>query len=418
MCKRNVLGKKSMSRKETILALVALSAMTVGLQAKAGGDGPGNGGNAVVVDGKLYLLDLVEAGVQKMPFLGDGKVDSGFIRDAQYAFHNAARLDNDVGKALTERLANLEPLVREQFLAAFSLYSWRIVDLPVEEIKGVKSPIDLKKTKVYQAAYRRDRSILISRAIWDQLDVGNKAALIVHEIVYAMLTPKSDGAGKLVQESWDAREIVGEIFTESSRYSTIRNFTRDGKPMLSIFAGFKTPATGTVSDIMSFGVNGLERNYSVSFGAHILVRGATESRKDAIWFGANAKTYDELRNGTSMIDKYWNIPETCAEAMNYRKGRMVVEQGYTVSRMTLKDYETADGPTKYVAAEYFDVYGQGMGYSNPRDGKAVEFPGSIELKFSSKADCESRIRPALVRIAATVMMRYDSSSLEKYLDTL
>ncbi len=409
-----MLKPNSVLSKSMFAAVLAVLSLTTSPIARAEGHGPGNGGNAVLVDGKLYLLDLVEAGVQSHPYL-KGANDSGseaarFRKraDWRFGFNQFAPSTVQVFKS---ELAAMPPLVRDQFLAVFDLYQWRILDLPLQEVKGVKSPLDLSKTTVYQVAYRRDSAIMINKKIWDQLDSANQVALMLHEIVYAMLRPQPNGDGTFVQESWDARLIVGDFFSSQAFERNFRSYERNGVPMLSIFPADKRNHDSRIDytpEIISYGLGGSDgatgNLVRINFGPTVDILGKGARERDYFKVNVSTDLTSEIasaRSGNNSTVRY-----ACEDVMRNYGGKMIAQTSVLVASLQLKDYKTSDGYTKYVAVDFAPMRSFGV---ETRDSKGVDhlYRGRISATFVSKADCEKRIGGVILELAKTLHTQYD-----------
>ncbi len=188
-----------------------LTAVLLTSMAAFAGD-KGNGGDGIEIDGKLYVLDLVEAGIEN-----DVKIDlslhvGGTTQSRiEETFHSAFPR-----KMIGAKIAEIQfyaPLFADALLRAMESYQWRLVNGALVNIKDENTVLQYENLK--QLAVRKNTSIFINKSLWEQLDEGNKTALIFHEILYALIKPKMI-AGEMQQVSDRAREVVGYLFESSS----------------------------------------------------------------------------------------------------------------------------------------------------------------------------------------------------------
>lgn len=409
-----------------VAVLATLSPLSV-TPARAEGHGPGNGGNAVLVDGKLYLLDLVEAGVQKNPYIQNindfrscqdnectvrkfNSSEGRFLARA-YSYFREKKFDFETTRLLTEKLLSLNTLVRDELLLAIVLYQWRLTDLPLEEVKGIKSPLDLSQTTVYQLAYRRDNAILINRALWEQLDPANRVALIIHEVVYAMLRPMPNGDGTFTQESWDARLITGDLFTEATAHARLRSYARNGIPMLSIFEEKGTDwrfefAQEVITSWSGQGNIGMFADLMFSGGVDVLAEGALPAEKKSMFRTAGAWALPGVDP-----DFERNRHEACSE-LDRHGGRGVIRNFYMRARLTFVDYKTDGGYTKAIAVKYVQKM-VGTGYGTDEDGESKVDPAQKKVAYASAVECREKFATDATEVARAIDGYVDNKDWDK-----
>lgn len=215
-------------------------ALSLSLNAPGSGKDVGNGGDGFIDEnGKIHVLDLVESGVEDDPYLSEEIEPIPFI---EQRVRFALQLVPDAPVALLSRkisqVYNLDQLMAYNLLYALESYTWKptrkgklkevrdessVLEL-ADDIFGdfsVQPPTDdsigvLDKNHV-QLAIRREKAIHYGFDYWkkDLNDFG-RAALILHELVYAMMPPETINAnGKTyqLQSSYEARSIVGYLFS-------------------------------------------------------------------------------------------------------------------------------------------------------------------------------------------------------------
>ncbi|MCM2279674.1 MAG: hypothetical protein NDJ89_16490 [Oligoflexia bacterium] len=184
----------------------------------SGGIEVGNGGQGVVLGDRLFLLDLVESGMESSVFIdssaeADSVID-GIFRDRLTA---AFRELEDLPLALVlrkfEEIRRIdEPLSFALLLAAEKL-RWAPVETELEAIPDRAGVVAVSRYEVVQLAVRAGRSVRVYLPGWRRLDPSNRAALLVHELVYALMKPNRRSDGFSEQEGIRAREITAYLFS-------------------------------------------------------------------------------------------------------------------------------------------------------------------------------------------------------------
>ena len=176
--------------------------------------GVGNGGDGVYINNKLYLLDLVEAGIQQKP-----KYGTAIRTDILKRVEGILNPQEFPTKVIAAKLTEYHPNVRviERHLQLIENLKWNFSDAPLVNVKDENSVL---RPNFVQLAIRRKDRVRIDRKLWEQLDEANRAALIFHEIyyTYAQIKQGQKVIGKTTvkysyQDSNYARENVGEVFS-------------------------------------------------------------------------------------------------------------------------------------------------------------------------------------------------------------
>lgn len=202
----------------------------------------GAGGDGVWIEGNLYLLDLVEQGVETDPWIDESLRESPYfeqivrvvkkkmpqIKDQQtiemvaLKFVEVYESDADIGITLS---------------AGFSLLQWRIVNYSLTSIDDEKS-LFADKYKLQQAAIRRSKTVRIHRGSWEAFTPAHRAALIFHEVVYSFMQPqKLDDTEFFFQSSIKAREIVGSMFSQQIEKGSLELLFENHLPKYAMIAG-------------------------------------------------------------------------------------------------------------------------------------------------------------------------------------
>lgn len=194
---------------------VLLTTLMISLSAFAGPVHIGNGGNAIKIDNKYYLLDLAEQGIAE---------DPGFrpVRNQFYYDYFRARTAKYANRALESTLelfsdklseiAELDPVYAEALVTAFENVRWmfvnyRLNDIPVDSI--IAGPY-------YQIAARTNEVILVDLMYWSQMNEKNRVALLFHELNYILIYPKKEVGSPVREKSpLQSRLQTGYLFTQN-----------------------------------------------------------------------------------------------------------------------------------------------------------------------------------------------------------
>ncbi len=200
--------------------MVSSSAFSAGGGKGGKGPGSGNGGKGVMVEGKLYLFDLVEAGVEKDPYFDPSVTDTQAMQDEIVQNVTFAKDPSFpvalVAQKLVEVMRN-DFVIGALMLKTLELYQWRLVDLDLMPLNDHRQDVKAEAKDLIQLARRETRSILISRNAWNMLDLANRTALIFHEIIYAFATPQKTPMGTFIQDIGMVQENVGFLFSEDMK---------------------------------------------------------------------------------------------------------------------------------------------------------------------------------------------------------
>lgn len=199
--------------------LILFSALTMTSLAQAAKE-VGNGGDGVELEGRTYVLDLVEAGVEDNAYFAPIDADPRIVERLRTTFSGIDWAPVDLlAQKLTEiqNISNVSALI---ILKTMEFYSWRTVSSALLDVPDEDTSLSIPRGKLIQLAIRRNTSILIDRDAWLKLDAQNRAALVFHEALYALVTPEllAPRPGyyyekRYAQLSFKAREIVGYLFT-------------------------------------------------------------------------------------------------------------------------------------------------------------------------------------------------------------
>lgn len=164
--------------------LAAAMVLTASYPALAGTRDAG-GGTGIMMDGKLIVLDLVEAGVEANPFVPSLTPSANIVKALEQNLRAPQEFKDEIIPALAAKLTDIEqefPMAGMYMAGAYSVYEIKLTNLKLNEIDDTDSAIGEPKIQI---AERKGSQIWINRQRWSQLDMANKVALMVHEIVYA-----------------------------------------------------------------------------------------------------------------------------------------------------------------------------------------------------------------------------------------
>jgi hypothetical protein len=192
--------------KSTLMLLALMSFHSVAFA----GNGASGGGGGVVDNGHVYVVDLVEAGVEKTPYFDPSvTADSNILKRVTNALQALPDAPVDlVARKLTEIYKSYDRATPLQALEAMEMYSWETVDFSLIKIHDESLALNIPPSKQVQLAARVNQTVKIDEQYWPKLSPENKAALVIHEVVYSLTSSGS---------SDNARSIVGYLFTANSK---------------------------------------------------------------------------------------------------------------------------------------------------------------------------------------------------------
>lgn len=210
-----------------LILLVLLEALTVSAQKRKRGNEGGGGGDLVYVNGKYYLLDLLEAGVEENPYIDHSITPNPDYVQRLNSVLPAGFPNELIAKKMTEieRLNKMTALV---LIRTIEAYQWKLVNSALLDIQDEFTDLDIPRQNLLQLAVRKSSTILVDRDLWKKIDVGNQVALVFHEVIYALHPPVNSGymiwlgyhtgyKPIMYQMSEKAREVTGYLFSDMAR---------------------------------------------------------------------------------------------------------------------------------------------------------------------------------------------------------
>ena len=195
-----------------------------GLGAVASASRVGNGGDGVIMGDKVYLLDLVEAGIEESPYFdpttaADSALEARLLRHLPF-------LDAESAALIARKLKEIEALDRAAvwvFMKTLELYNWIYIKGELLDVPDEETTLKIPRENLVQLAVRSGKRIQVNRDNWAKLSPAHRAALIFHEVVYAFITPEPAGKGQR-QSSPKTREFVSLLFSERMKMVGARGF--------------------------------------------------------------------------------------------------------------------------------------------------------------------------------------------------
>ena len=182
----------------------------------------GNHGEGVLLNERVYLRDLHLYDQKENLYFGSNNrnIEIFFkMRDFDRLPLTAAQKD-----LLTRKLEDIESMVRcvGKILADMTyMYSWNFTRevFPVPDEDQDVSRVTLGERVV--VAKRFYSEVLIQKKYWDLMPDDHKVALMIHEMMYALLTPISfpHVPGAAIQDVNMVRAVINNLFTDPSVYT-------------------------------------------------------------------------------------------------------------------------------------------------------------------------------------------------------
>ncbi|MCH2534345.1 MAG: hypothetical protein MK008_07895 [Bdellovibrionales bacterium] len=228
----------------------------------------GNGGDGIIINGKPYLYDLVEAGVYLDPNFNETITTLPEIkRRVNNIFTHAKELDKElVAKKFTE-IYYVDKIFFAALMRVMEMYSWRWVDFSLFDIPDDgDTVVNFDRNNFVQLAARYNRSITIDLKLWLNMTPSNRVALLFHEAIYALIAPTKIAEYIFKQDANLARQVTGFLFTgelalgKSALSSMLQNYFPNESMIF-----YKKDESGNKNNIKNIGFNGDK----IIFGSHI-----------------------------------------------------------------------------------------------------------------------------------------------------
>lgn len=202
-----------------VRVIVMVSGILFGLLhpliSQAGRDSGGGGG--VIRGNSVYVVDLVEAGVENSPFFDDSIPENpDFSKQISAALKNVPNVPVAlISRKLNEIYTQFDHFIPIEVILMMQTYRWQMLDFSLVHIPDETPVVDVPVADQVQLAARVGGAVKLDKKLWSRLNPAHKAALIIHEALYALaLTKNSD----------DARAVVGYLFSSDFKSGGLDGF--------------------------------------------------------------------------------------------------------------------------------------------------------------------------------------------------
>lgn len=228
----------------------------------------GNGGNSsaggdgVIIKGKSYLLDFVEANIHEKIYFRNPENYSPIVAQA---ISDNIGIDIETARLISSKLGELhDKNVVLEFLIKWRILrlDWNIVPRNLIHIRDEDTVLEFNNHELVQLAVRQDSTVYINQDQWELLDVVNRTGLIIHEVMYSLRDSFNDNN----HYSPPARHLTSLFFDKRSETMTQERFhfilNREGL----LFSSFHT--NDNILFIMKKGMGSQLKFGSAIFGLH------------------------------------------------------------------------------------------------------------------------------------------------------
>ncbi|MGZ3776007.1 MAG: hypothetical protein ACXVCN_20005 [Bdellovibrio sp.] len=218
--------------------------LLINISAFAGPRIVGNGGVGIVIDNKVYMLDLFERGVHQNAYYNDTITGRSWVEDK---LNHVFQMTNLADVPLKKAAKKISEVLAQNYFAGSMLVKsiealdWRLIDSELVTLEDTESPI---AGNLVQIAVRQENIVFINKNLWDKMDADNKLALIIHEAFYFWsqtdtLSTK-EGIHYEKQSAPEARSITGLLFSPRFAFEgfTSKTFSFDSNGPFEINDGY------------------------------------------------------------------------------------------------------------------------------------------------------------------------------------
>lgn len=179
----------------------------------------GNGGFGVKVGDRLYLQDLFEAGLHANPVYSTHPSQKKYFAEVvAKSIGGLEEISFAVQDSVSAKLEEIEAVDRVfayTIALALQSYSWRMVTIEWDDPLDSGGVLNGVVVEFVKLALRSGKMVRIHKDHWNQLDDGNKTALIFHEMIYALLRQNPQATKE--QLSQQARSLTSYLFSRDLR---------------------------------------------------------------------------------------------------------------------------------------------------------------------------------------------------------
>lgn len=172
--------------------------------AGASGVSISGGGHGVQIGKRVYLLDLVEKGIERTPDVVN--LSPWWLAPERYweLTFQVPDLDTDLLQKKVSDVAVVDPVFAAAIQRTLMALSWSVVHVPLK-------PVDADSTlrvPISQVALRTYDHVQIDGRLWAKMDRVNRVALFLHEAISAL-------AARELTAAPVARSLTANLFTSS-----------------------------------------------------------------------------------------------------------------------------------------------------------------------------------------------------------
>jgi hypothetical protein len=395
--------KLKMKLKTKLSLMSAFAALLAGTSAFAQ-HGVGNSSGAVIINGKYYLSDLVEAGIQDTDYqqedAGDEYPDGAY----RYVVDNAIQALNGFGnnpnikpetfKYLGHILKKLPAFEAVGISLAIQSFNWTFPNqFTLNDLDDAATNLKIDVKDRAQLANRYGQTIEILSTIWSQMTVYNQVATILHEAIYASLTPLNRADGTQYQEFRSAAEMVPAVMDIHHQFNDamLSSFAFKGLPKIDFlkvgevdnltYSGESANSMNAVA-LHQFGVTyNLKMTMSVTGADGKIIRDYTETH------AIDATTAFTKTSGD------FGVTDWCNAAIAAEWKKLTVENSESNLTLGLIDYQDEN----QVYKKYFGIVKNEV-VSNLGDGNSNLGKVDVLLKGKTAAQCENELLKALNQV--------------------
>ncbi len=216
-----------------VLTFTTVNSFATGTRDGGGGDGIeltfSTPGLAKDMYTKTFLLDLFEYGVHETPVFNKSiAINPAILKRVTNAL---PELDQNVSSLVAQKLSEIhayDVVTAAALIKGMEMYTWRLMNAKLVDIEDDDgSDVDIDRKNLVQLAIRNSRTIRLSKPRLVTADNENISALVMHEVIFAMLPPKqieSNSGNYEFQQSKRAREITGYLYSNYFKSKGAKGF--------------------------------------------------------------------------------------------------------------------------------------------------------------------------------------------------
>lgn len=182
----------------------------------------GNGGNGVIKNGQVYLLDLIESSCDEHPFF-NSDIKAELQQDIEKIFDLHMFPVDLMAIKLTE-LKQLDKVFAYSILSVAKKLRWSFVNYRLKDTYD-PTPIVIEPGALAQIGVRVNDNIMVDISYWNMMSPEHKTAFVFHEIFNSYVAFIKNLDGEEVQSGLQVRQLVGLIFSPQLKNYDSDNFT-------------------------------------------------------------------------------------------------------------------------------------------------------------------------------------------------